>query len=102
MTVLNPPSNAVTQSTSLQHSTLHVNKPIQTRHPPHPSEEDIRTAASSPLDLEPEALRDISFRVGIDLHRTSEGFSARANTLNSYLDLNRYVCLRGSHALISD
>lgn len=55
------------------------------------STEDIRTAASSPLDLEPEEFRDISFRVGIVLHRASEGFAARANTLHSYLDLNRHV-----------
>lgn len=94
--VLNPPSNAPTHHMSLEHSTTYIPSHI------HSAREhlrgDIRTATSSPVDLT-EQDECVSLRVGIVIHRASEGFAARANTLHRYIDLNRHVRPFRQHVL---
>ncbi|KIP04845.1 hypothetical protein PHLGIDRAFT_19868 [Phlebiopsis gigantea 11061_1 CR5-6] len=100
--ILNPPSNATTQNLALQHSTLHTTLPKHPHHLAPPSTEDVRTAASSPLDPEPAEFHDVSFRVGIILHRATQGFAARANTLQTYLDVNRHCLTQTTYSLPTD
>ena len=43
------------------------------------------------MDREPDEANDVSFRIGVVIHRATDGYAGRANSLQSYLDLNRHV-----------
>lgn len=86
--MLNPITNASSQTLALQHSTSH---------PPNlkaKSKKDLATvddsAPPSPsLDDDVEDVAPPSMRVGLLIHRASEGLALRAHTVSSYLELNR-------------
>lgn len=85
-----PPSNHTSQRIALQHSTLHTHVAKDGR---RGLTSEPNTAPSSPIEEEDEADDSASLRVGVVVHGASEGFAARANTLHSYLELNRHVRL---------
>jgi translation initiation factor eIF-2B subunit gamma len=97
--VLSPNSNVEKQNLARQHSTLHVNgQTHETRLNGRFSEDihtarssPVHTARSSPVEQDSDEADDASFRVGVVIHRVSEGYAGRANNLQSYLDLNRHV-----------
>lgn len=84
--VLVPFTNLPNQTVALSHSTLRV-------HPEKSSRiSGLLSATVSPDegDLGTQII-PASLRVGIVLHKTRDGYTARANTLLSFLDLNRQV-----------
>ncbi|EKM54376.1 uncharacterized protein PHACADRAFT_174871 [Phanerochaete carnosa HHB-10118-sp] len=97
--ILNPPANTSTHHMSLEHSTTYI--PSHTHSVREHLREDIRTATSSPVDLT-ERDESVSLRVGIVIHRSSEGYAARVNTLQNFLDLNRHFLNQVSWTLPTD
>lgn len=84
--MLAPFTNLPNLTVALAHSTLRIHLSNATRigalisAPASPDEgdEDRRTTPAS-------------LRVGLVIHRARDGYAARANTLQSFLDLNRQV-----------
>jgi translation initiation factor eIF-2B subunit gamma len=78
------------QSMSLKHATLHdevaASFSLNERY-------GFSQSAASSVDEYTEADVEVSasLRVGVVVQRGSEGYVARANTLYSYLELNRHV-----------
>ncbi|KAI0342065.1 UDP-3-O-glucosamine N-acyltransferase [Trametopsis cervina] len=99
--VLNPTSASSSQNLALKHATLHHNFSETSAHITS-SENEIRTAPSSPVDSDDGADNKASLRVGIVIHSTSDGYAARANTLHSYLELNRHFLVQTSWTLPTD
>lgn len=88
--VLHPLANTPSQNISLKHATLHdeIASRVST-------EERFGTShsatSSQDEDTEADVESSLSLRVGVTVHRGSEGYVARANNLHSYLELNRHV-----------
>ncbi|KAI5117223.1 hypothetical protein M0805_008693 [Coniferiporia weirii] len=83
--VLNPITNSPTQSLALRHSTSHP--PISSK---SKAPSSLGSAPSSPslYDEEGDA-GPPSLRIGLVIHRLENGFAARANCVQTYLELNR-------------
>ncbi|PCH43689.1 UDP-3-O-glucosamine N-acyltransferase [Wolfiporia cocos MD-104 SS10] len=107
--VLNPVTNALTQGLSLTHSTLHTK--AQRHHlrredflhsPPSDgqNEEHIQSVVHEDEDEDNSVLA--SLRVGLVVQPSVAGFSARANTLHSYLELNRHFLSQTTYSLPTD
>ncbi|KAG7441644.1 UDP-3-O-glucosamine N-acyltransferase [Guyanagaster necrorhizus] len=75
--VLNPITNAPTQSTALLHSTLYDEPPIPSSNPKDSASDEGSGSPTTP-----------SLRVGVLLHRDQEP-AARLNTLHAYFEMNR-------------
>ncbi|KAI0690087.1 UDP-3-O-glucosamine N-acyltransferase [Cytidiella melzeri] len=100
---LSSPSAAPSQGLALQHATLHTRSSEPSMHPSSTSSiGEPRTAPSSPVDSEEESQCNASLRVGVVIHRAEEGYAARANTLHSYLELNRHFLGQTSWTLPTD
>ncbi len=91
ISVLNPTSNSPSQSDALRHSTLYTRPTEHSRQSSGSNGHDLHPHGHSPVDDDEEEDLAASLRVGIIVHKTDEGYAARANTLHSYLDLNRHV-----------
>ena len=90
--MLSPSSNSPSQGLALQHATLHTRSTQPSLHVSSASSAgEPRTAPSSPIDSEEDLEDRASLRVGMVVHRTEDGYASRANTLYSYLELNRHV-----------
>lgn len=57
----------------------------------HPTDELVRSVATSPMESDDEDSLSASNRIGIVVHKADAGYAARANNLHSYLDLNLRV-----------
>ncbi|OCH88888.1 UDP-3-O-glucosamine N-acyltransferase [Obba rivulosa] len=108
--VLSPVTNAASQGLALRHSTLHA-KPLDDRpRRPAPSfpgdegqnEENLRSVVPSPVDGDEGEEPPASLRVGLVVHKASAGYTARANNLHAYLDLNRHFLSQATYSLPSD
>jgi len=88
VTVLNPPTNAPTQTVALNHSTLQIK--LQEKAAFHSSKSGP-SEPSSPVDSDSDIQRS-SLRVGIIIHQAEDGLATRVNTIHSLLDINRRVC----------
>lgn len=87
--VLAPLTNLPSESLALLHSTSHINTgmtyPDFAELSESPSQEPLTPAT------EKVSARNLSFRVGIMVHRQSDGKSTRVNNLLSYAEVNRQV-----------
>ncbi|CAL1706994.1 unnamed protein product [Somion occarium] len=90
--ILNPLHNLPSQRLALEHCTLHTGLP---------SAYEPQSALSSPMD-EVAPTETSSLRVGVVVHRASAGYTARANTLQTYLELNRHFLSQTTYALPID
>ncbi|KAH8080294.1 UDP-3-O-glucosamine N-acyltransferase [Cristinia sonorae] len=95
--ITNTPSHAI----ALRHATLHDEVKL------HFSQQErygFTHSAASSQDEDGEVDVEIptSLRVGVVVHRSSEGYSARANNLHSYLELNRHFLSQSSYTLPTD
>lgn len=96
--VLSPASIALSQSTALRHSTL---QPITHEHAsatfsPTASPYLGTMALSAPpsvTDSDNEDAVPMSLRIGVVIHKATDGYVARANNLQSFLSLSRHVCV---------
>ena len=90
LTALSSLLSTSSQGISLKHATLHDE--VASRFSLEERYGPSRSAASSQdEDGETDVEVSLSLRVGIIIHRGSEGFAARASNLHSYLELNRHV-----------
>ncbi|KAK7440202.1 Translation initiation factor eIF-2B subunit gamma [Stygiomarasmius scandens] len=96
--VLNPPTNAPTQTVALNHSTLQIK--LQEKAAFH-SNKSGPSEPSSPVDSDSD-IQPSSLRVGIIIHRAEDGFATRVNTIHSLLDINRRVLSQTTYSLPSD
>lgn len=87
--MLNPISNAPMQSLALHHSTSY---PPASRKLKDLSSTDS-TPSSPSLSDDDEDAEQPSFRVGLVIHRLSDGPAERANAISAYLELNRAALL---------
>jgi translation initiation factor eIF-2B subunit gamma len=75
-----------TQIAALQHSTMQSGSRSGARIP--------LSGTGSPEESEQDtSVSHASLRIGVVLHRLTDGCPTRVNTLNSFLDANRRVCL---------
>ncbi|KAI0074151.1 UDP-3-O-glucosamine N-acyltransferase [Panus rudis PR-1116 ss-1] len=86
--------NAPSQRLALEHGTLYDDY-LGT------SNRIGNSAASSPIE-DDKPVGGPSLRVGVVVHRASAGFTARANNLPSYLELNRHFLSQTSYTLPTD
>jgi translation initiation factor eIF-2B subunit gamma len=86
LTVLVPLVNTGSQAAALQHSTMHTG-------PKAGLISTLSGTGSPEEDQEDAAIAYDNLRIGLVLHRLANGCAARANTLNSFLDVNRRVCV---------
>ncbi|THV07882.1 UDP-3-O-glucosamine N-acyltransferase [Dendrothele bispora CBS 962.96] len=96
--VLNPPTNALTQTVALNHSTLQ-NK-LQEKFTLHPRNSGP-SEPSSPVDDDSD-VQPSSLRIGIVIHQAEDGFATRVNTIHSLLDMNRRVLSQTTYSPPSD
>lgn len=89
LSALNPKSlNDIPQSSALEHATLHSD--LLSAYD-IPEETRPGSAISSPVGDSSSHTETSSLRVGVIVHRAASGYTARANTLHTYLELNRHV-----------
>ncbi|KAI0758309.1 UDP-3-O-glucosamine N-acyltransferase [Irpex lacteus] len=101
--VLGPSPNSPSQRLAIQHATLHTRSTQLSLHVSSPSSvREPRTAQSSPVDSDHDSEDRASLRVGIVVHRLEDGYASRANTLHSYLELNRHFLAQTSWTLPTD
>jgi hypothetical protein len=84
--VLTGVNQQASQTVALSHSTLHISITGQVG--------SLSTGNSSPLDEEENEAQSLvrdSLRIGLILHRLSNGICTRANDLHAYLEANRQV-----------
>ncbi|KZT11063.1 UDP-3-O-glucosamine N-acyltransferase [Laetiporus sulphureus 93-53] len=107
--ILSPNANALTQALALKHSTLYTQK-----HGSHLQSEDFLRSPASDGQTE-EHSRSIlqaegededenlaSLRIGLVVQRADAGYAARANNLQTYLELNRHFLSQTTYALPTD
>ena len=96
-TVLNPVTNNLSQLIGLRHSTLQQNTHEHLKNStfsPTASPYLGNMALSGPpsaTDSDDDDNISTSLRIGVVIHRARDGYVARANTLQSFLALNRHV-----------
>ena len=78
------------QSIALEHSTLSSFKSGTNSALPSDSDTPERTNDKD-IELSSDQNTSASLRLGVLIHRSNAGFAARANTLQSFLELNRRV-----------
>ncbi|KAH9858869.1 UDP-3-O-glucosamine N-acyltransferase, partial [Lenzites betulinus] len=104
--VLSPATNNFSQVLALKHSTLHL--PARKQHlrrsaaGSEADDDHLRSVMPSPVEEDDEESAEPSLRVGLVAHRSSSGFASRANTLHTYLELNRFFLSQTTYALLSD
>ncbi|KAK7692711.1 hypothetical protein QCA50_004344 [Cerrena zonata] len=96
--ILNPLNNVPSQTTALEHSTLHSD--ILSAYD-IPEETRPESAISSPVD-DFGHTETSSLRVGVVVHRAASGYTARANTLHTYIELNRHFLSHTTYSLPKD
>jgi len=107
--VLNPITNSASQFMALKHSTLHTDPleftkltlPSSTSSSPRIKNHDM-SVPPSPTDSDADPILSASLRVGVVIHRANNGFAARANTIHSFLELNRHFLEGATYSLPTD
>ncbi|KDQ57545.1 hypothetical protein JAAARDRAFT_35255 [Jaapia argillacea MUCL 33604] len=98
-------SNTASQSMALHHSTSQVvddiTHPVASSSPLN--DKDISLSIPpSPTGHETDLLVQASLRVGVVLHKATAGYAARANTLHTFLELNRHFLSKTTYTPPTD
>ncbi|KAG7086662.1 hypothetical protein E1B28_002602 [Marasmius oreades] len=94
--ILNPITNAATQTVALNHSSLHFSKGSRAKAGDYTPDEE----PPSPLDS--DAISEFSsLRVGIVIHQ-GPGYATRVNTIQSLMEINRRLLLDTTYSLPTD